>query len=115
MLASERRPACISERRVNTMTKEEARARLKKQIKAEYGTEKAFAAAMGWQRQKVSYLVNGHYVTNVREVNQIAAALRMDMRELLDALLAVGKGKTAGGEVRAWNPQMKNALPNPEG
>lgn len=97
MLASERRPACISERRVNTMTKEEARARLKKQIKAEYGTEKAFAAAMGWQRQKVSYLVNGHYVTNVREVNQIAAALRMDMGELLDALLAVGKGKTAGG------------------
>ena len=41
------------------MTKEEARARLKKQIKVEYGTEKSFAVAMGWQRQKVSYLVNG--------------------------------------------------------
>jgi hypothetical protein len=41
------------------MTKEEARARLKKQIKAEYGTEKSFAVAMGWQRQKVSYLVKG--------------------------------------------------------
>lgn len=49
------------------MTKEEARARLKKQIKAEYGTEKSFAVAMGWQRQKASYLVNGHYVPNVRK------------------------------------------------
>lgn len=73
------------------MTKEEARARLKKQIKAEYGTEKSFAVAMGWQRQKASYLVNGHYVPNVREVNQIAAALRMDMGELLNALLAIGE------------------------
>lgn len=73
------------------MMKEEARARLKKQIKAEYETEKSFAVAMGWQRQKVSYLVNGHYVPNVREVNQIAAALRMDIGELLNALLAVGK------------------------
>lgn len=73
------------------MTKEEARARLKKQIKVEYGTEKSFAVAMGWQRQKVSYLVNGHYVPNIREVNQIAAALRLDMGELLNALLAVGE------------------------
>ena len=73
------------------VTKEEARARLKKQIKVEYGTEKSFAVAMGWQRQKASYLVNGHYVPNVREVNQIAAALRLDMGELLNALLAVGE------------------------
>lgn len=73
------------------MTKKVAVARLKAQIKAVYGTEKAFAAAMGWQRQKASYLVNGRYVPNVREVNQIAAALRMDMGELLNALLAVGK------------------------
>lgn len=78
------------------MTKEEARARLKKQIKAEYGAEKSFAVAMGWQRQKASYLVNGHYVPNVREVNQIAAALRMDMGELLDLLLTID-AETAEG------------------
>jgi len=50
---------------------------------------------MGWQRQKVSYLVNGHYVTNVREINRIAPALKMDMGELLDLLLTID-AETAG-------------------
>ena len=71
------------------MTSERARKRLKAQIKAVYGTQKAFAAAMGWQRQKVSFLVNGYYVTNVREINRIAPALKMDMGELLDLLLTI--------------------------
>ena len=80
---------------MSQMTKKVAVARLKGQIKAVYGTQKAFAAAMGWQRQKVSYLVNGQYVTNVREINRIAPALKMDMGELLDVLLAID-AETAG-------------------
>ena len=80
---------------VSQMKKKVAIAKLKAQIKAVHGTEKAFAAAMGWQRQKVSYLVNGHYVTNVREINRIAPALKMDMGELLDLLLTID-AETAG-------------------
>ncbi len=48
-------------------------AKLKAQIKAVYGTEKAFAAAMGWQRQKVSFLVNGHYRTSLEDGHGRAA------------------------------------------
>ena len=81
---------------MSQMTKKVAVARLKAQIKAVYGIEKAFAAAMGWQRQKVSFLVNGHYVTNVREINRIAPALKMDMGELLDLLLTID-AETAEG------------------
>ena len=55
--------------------------RLKAEIIAEYNTQDAFANAMGWHKNKVSKMIQGHYKPNIDEVAKMVEMLHLDERQ----------------------------------
>lgn len=56
-------------------------------ICARYKTEAACARALGWRRQKLNYITNRRRMPDVRDVNDLAKALSIDVAVLIDFFL----------------------------
>lgn len=63
--------------------------RLKAEIIAEYGTQGAFATAIGWHRNKISKIMQNKYKPNTDEVAEITQALHLDEKRYCDIFLPV--------------------------
>lgn len=61
--------------------------RLKAEIIAEYGTQTAFAHAIGWHANKVSKIVKEKYKPDTDEVAKISDALHLDERRYCEIFL----------------------------
>lgn len=57
-------------------------------ICARYKTEAACARALGWRRQKLNYITNRKRMPDVRDVNDLAKALDLDVGTLIDFFLS---------------------------
>ena len=61
--------------------------RLKGEMIAQLGTQKAFARAMHWQENKVTRMLQGRYLANVDEAFEIACVLQLSLRSYRDIFL----------------------------
>lgn len=61
--------------------------RLRGEIAAEYRTQTAFSAAIGWHKNKVSKMLCGEYKPDTDEVALIADALHLDERRYCDIFM----------------------------
>jgi len=61
--------------------------RLRAEIVAEFGTQAAFANAIGWHENKVSRIITGRYKPDTDEVADMAETLHLDERRYCDIFL----------------------------
>lgn len=61
--------------------------RLKAEIIAEYGTQAAFAHAIGWHTNKVSKIIREKYKPDTDEVAKISDVLHLDERRYCEIFL----------------------------
>lgn len=61
--------------------------RLKGEIVREYGTQSAFAKAIGWHENKVSLMMNHKYTPDVEEAAAIANLLHLSEACYIDIFL----------------------------
>jgi DNA-binding helix-turn-helix protein len=61
--------------------------RLKGEIIAVYGTQKAFAEAIGWHKNKVSKMICGRYKPNTDEVSAISDKLHLTETQFCNIFL----------------------------
>lgn len=64
--------------------------RLRVEIVAEYGTQTAFAEAIGWHKNKVSKIIRGRYKPDIDEVAKITETLHLDERRYCAIFLPHG-------------------------
>ena len=63
------------------------RRKLKGEIVAKYGTQDAFANAIGWHRNKVSKIITGKYSPNTDEVADIVQILGISENTFIEIFL----------------------------
>ena len=63
------------------------RQRLRGEIIAKYGTQDAFANAIGWHKNKVSHIVTGRKKPDTDEVSEITRVLELSEALFLDIFL----------------------------
>lgn len=62
-------------------------ARLRGEIVAQYKTQRAFAACIGWNPNKLSKMMQGKYRPDTDEVASIVSALDLSERQFCDIFL----------------------------
>lgn len=61
--------------------------RLRGEIVAEFRTQRAFAAAIGWHQNKVTKMLTGKYKPDTDEVAKMATMLHLDEPKFCDIFL----------------------------
>lgn len=61
---------------------------LRGMIYTRFKTEAECARSLGWSRQKLNYITNGKRLPDIRDVNQLAKTLDVDIGRLIDIFLS---------------------------
>ena len=57
-------------------------------IYARFKTEAECARQLGWPRQKLNYITNGKRMPDIRDVNELAKTLDVDIGKLINIFLS---------------------------
>lgn len=60
---------------------------LRSMIYSRFKTEAECARQLGWPKQKLNYITNGKRMPDIRDVNELAKTLQVDVGTLVDIFL----------------------------